>query len=72
MTKRPPLKYFETLPKIIRRAVVLYGGFSLSLRNVKDLLQEKSVENSHETVWFWWRKCGPELATSRRKQCSDL
>jgi putative transposase len=33
---------------------MLFIRFSLSLRNVEDLLHKRSVENSHETVLFWW------------------
>lgn len=54
--KTRPFKYFKTSPEIIRMAVMLYIRFPLSLRNVEDLLHERSVEISHETVRFWWRR----------------
>ena len=47
MTKRTPLEYFRTSPKIIRLAVMLYIRFPLSLRNVEDLLHERGVDVSH-------------------------
>lgn len=31
----------------------------LSLRNVEDLLLERGIEISHETVRFWWNRFGP-------------
>ncbi len=34
-------------------AVMLYILFPLSLRNVEDLLHERGIEISHETVRFW-------------------
>jgi len=54
MTKRSPFKYFKTSPEIIRLAVMLYVRFPLSLRNIEDLLHERSIEVSHEAVRFWW------------------
>lgn len=57
-----PFRYFKTSPEIIRLAVMLYIRFPLSLRNVEDLLLERSIEISHETVRFWWNRFGPELA----------
>ncbi len=58
MTKRSPFHYFKTSPEIIRLAVMLYIRFPLSLRNVEDLLHERGIEISHETVRYWWTKFG--------------
>jgi transposase-like protein len=44
---------------VIRLAVMLYVRFPLSLRNVEDLLHERGIEVSHETVRFWWQRSGP-------------
>ncbi len=52
MTKRSPFRYFKTSPEIIRLALMLYVRFPLSLRNVEDLLNERDVGVSHETVRF--------------------
>jgi len=54
MTKYPPFRSFKTSPETIRLAVALGVRFLLSLRNVEDLLHERGVEISHETVRFWW------------------
>lgn len=54
MTKPDPFKYFETNRWIIRLAVILYGRFPLSLRSVEDLLCERGIEMTHESVRFWW------------------
>ena len=48
-----PFRYFRTSPEIIRLAVMMYVRFPLSLRNVEDLLHERGIEVSHETVRFW-------------------
>ncbi len=50
MTNPVSFKYFKTSPEIIRLAVMLYIRFPLSLRNVEDLLHERGIEVSHETV----------------------
>jgi putative transposase len=68
MAKRDPFKYFKTSPEIIRLAVMLYVRFPLSLRNVEDLLHERGVDISHETVRFWWRRFGPMFAAEIRKR----
>ena len=36
----------------------MYVRFSLSLRDVEDLLHEGSIEISHKTVWFWLHRFG--------------
>jgi len=40
----------------------------LSLRNVEDLLAERGIDISHETVRFWWNRFGPMFATEIRKR----
>ncbi|WP_137700765.1 IS6 family transposase [Marimonas lutisalis] len=66
MTKRSPFKYFKTSPEIIRLAVMLYVRFPLSLRNVEDLLHERGIDVSHETIRFWWNRFGPMFASEIR------
>ena len=68
MTKRDPFKCLHCSPEIIRLAVMLYIRFPLSLRNVEDLLHERGVEISHETVRFWWHRFGPMFASEIRKR----
>jgi putative transposase len=68
MTKRSPFKYFKTSPEIIRLAVMLYVRFPLSLRNVEDLLHERGIDVSHETVRYWWHRFGPMFASEIRKR----
>ena len=61
MPRQSPFRYFKTSPEINRLAVMLYVRFPLSLRNVEDLLHERGVEVSHETVRYWWNRFGPML-----------
>lgn len=68
MTKRSPFRYFKTSPEIICLAVMLYVRFPLSLRNVEDLLHERGIDVSHETVRFWWLRFGPMFAAEIRKR----
>ncbi|KAA9008798.1 IS6 family transposase [Histidinibacterium aquaticum] len=68
MTQPSPFRYFKTSPAIIRLAVMLYVRFPLSLRNVEDLLHERGIEVSHETVRYWWNRFGPMFAAEVRKR----
>lgn len=68
MTKRSPFRYFRTSPEIIRLAVMMYIRFPLSLRNVEDLLHERGIDVSHESVRFWWQRFGPKFASEIRKK----
>ena len=47
-------RYFKSSPDVIRLAVMMYVRFPLSLRNVEDLLFERGIDVSYETVRFWW------------------
>jgi putative transposase len=47
---------------------MLYVRFPLSLRNVEDLLHERGIDISHETVRFWWNRFGPMFAGEIRKK----
>ena len=51
-----PFRYFNSSPEIIRLVVMMYVRYSLSLRNVEDLLAGREIDISHETVRFWWRQ----------------
>ena len=42
--------------------------FPLSLRNVEDLLHERGIEVSHETIRFWWNRFRPIFAAELRKK----
>ena len=66
-----PFRYFKTSPEIIRLAVMMYVRFPLSLRNVEDLLHERSIDICHETVRYWWNRFGPLFAAEIRKNRID-
>lgn len=46
----------------------MYARFPLSLRNVEDLLHERGIDISHETVRHWWNRFGPLFAREIRKK----
>ena len=49
-------------PEIITHAVWLYHRFCLSLRDVEDLLAERGIVVSYETIRQWCRKFGTRYA----------
>jgi transposase-like protein len=55
-------------PAIIRHAVWLYLRFSLSYRDVEDLLAERGVDVSYETVRRWVLKFGVPFARELRQR----
>ncbi|PJK31728.1 hypothetical protein CVT23_00090 [Minwuia thermotolerans] len=63
-----PFRYFDSSPAVIRTAVLLCIRFPLSLRQVEDLLHERGIEVSLETIRFWWNRFGPIIAAELRKQ----
>src|SRR5271165_6862913 len=55
-------------PEIIHQAIWLYLRFTLSLRDVEDLLAERRVAVSYETVRRWVNHFGPMIAANLRKR----
>ena len=47
-----PFKRFNSSPEVIRLVVLMYVRFPLSLRKVEDLLFERGIDVSHETVRY--------------------
>lgn len=60
-------RYFKTSPEIIRLAVMMCVRYPLSLRNVEDLLHERGIDITHETVRFWWNRFGTIFAAEIRR-----
>src|SRR3954453_24074663 len=52
---------------IIRHAVWLYLRFTLSYRDVEELLAERGIETSYETIRRWVVKFGPKFARNLRR-----
>jgi putative transposase len=63
-----PFRYFNSSPEVIRLVVMMYVRYPPSLRNVEDLLAERGIDISHETVRSWWNRFGPMFAAEIRKK----
>src|SRR6516162_6862284 len=55
-------------PPIIHHAIWLYLRFTLSYRDVEDLLAERGLDISYETVRRWVLKFGPAIARRLRQR----
>src|SRR4028118_1421333 len=53
--------------EVIRHAVWLYLRFTLSYRDVEDLLAERGLEASYETVRRWTLRLGPATRGARTR-----
>jgi putative transposase len=62
-----PFRYFNSSPEVIRLVVMMYVRYPPSLRKVEDLLAERGIDISHETIRFWWNRFGPMFAAEIRK-----
>src|SRR4051794_5185525 len=61
--KRPVLfkgRHFE--PEIIILCVRRYLRYALSLRNLEEIMAERSVSVDHVTIWRWIQRYAPELS----------
>ena len=68
-----PFRWFDSSPEVIRLVVMMYVRYPLSLRNVEDLLHERSIDICHETVRLWWTRFGPMFAAEiRRKRVNRM
>jgi len=68
MATRPTIfKWRQTEPALILCAVRWYLRYSLSLRDVEELLEERGLEADYTTVWRWVQRYGPELEQRLRR-----
>jgi putative transposase len=75
MSKPVSYKRHRFPPEIIAQAVWLYFRFPLSLRLVEEMLLERGIVVSYETVRRWATKLGPEYARRlkrKRPSCHDI
>ena len=59
-------------PEIISHAVWLYHRYCMSFRDVEDLLAERGIIVSYETVRQWCGKFGPDYARQLRRRQGRL
>jgi putative transposase len=55
-------------PKIIQHAVWLYHRFNLSSRDIEDLLAERGITASYESIRLWCNKFGPRYAKRLKRR----
>ena len=55
-------------PDAIRHAVWLYFRFTLSIRDVEELMLQRGIEVSREAIRCWVNKFGPLIAASLRRR----
>jgi transposase-like protein len=55
-------------PEIIHQAISLYLRFTLSFRDVEELLVERGILVSYESVRRWVNHFGPMIAADLRKR----
>src|SRR6202030_2185113 len=68
MPTRPTIfKWWQTEPALILCAVRWYLRYSLSLRDVEELLEERGLEADHTTAWRWVQRYSPELEQRLRR-----
>jgi putative transposase len=73
-TTAPEYKGYRFPPEIISHAVWLYFRFSLSFRDVEELLAQRGIVVTSETVRQWCLKFGQTYANElrrRRPRCGD-
>jgi putative transposase len=63
-------KGYRFPPEIIQQAIWLYLRFTLSFRDVEDLLADRGITVSYETVRRWVNHFGPVIAADLRKRRS--
>ena len=71
-SNRSPYHGYRFPAEIIRHAVWLYHRFCLSLRDVEDLLAERGIEVSYESIRHWCAQFGPEYARKLKKRRGSL
>ena len=57
-------RYCHFPPAVVQHAVWLYFRFTLSLRDAEDLLAERGIEVSYETIRRW---VVPPIYSARRR-----
>ena len=60
-------KWRQFEPEVILLAVGWYLRFSLSYRDVEELLAERGLHADHVTIWRWVQRYAPELQRSLRR-----
>ena len=68
MKKNNDYRGFRYPPEIIGYAVWLYHRFTLSFRDIEDLLAQRGVIVSYEAIRLWCIRFGPSYAHRLRRK----
>src|SRR4029077_20668384 len=63
-----PFKWRQFEPEVILLVVGWYLRFSLSYRDVEELLAERGLHADHVTVWRWVQRYAPEMERRLRSR----
>ena len=67
-SQTPSYRGYRFPPEIISHAVWLYHRFSLSFRDAEDLLAQRGVTVTYETIRQWCLTFGPAYARTLRRR----
>ncbi len=65
-------KRYRFPPKIIAHAIWLYARFTLSFKYIEEMLAERGLDVSDETVRRWFLTFGSIIAANLRRTRPDL
>ncbi len=71
-TKTPSSQRHRFPSEIISHAIWLYHRFSLSFREVEELLAKRGITVTYETIRQWCQKFGPDYARKLKKRQGRL
>ena len=72
MNSQPQYYGHRFPPEVISYAVWLYRRFTLSFRDIEDLLAERGIIVSYESIRQWCQKFGPGFAKRLRNTQGKL
>ena len=64
---QPSFKRHRFPPEIIRHSIWLYARLTLNFRDVEEMLAERSLDVSYETIRRWFLKFGSAIAANLRR-----
>jgi putative transposase len=68
VSKPVSYKRHRFLPGVITHAVWLYFRFTLSFRDVEEMLVQRGIDVSYETIRCWTLKFGPKIAPNLKRR----
>ena len=71
-TKTPSCRGFRFPSEIISHAIWLYHRFGLSFREVEELLAERGIIVTYESIRPWCQKFGPDYARKLKQRQGRL